>query len=325
MNTLYKYYSPRLDIIKYLENPTIKLSSTKSFNDPFEMSMANTLAEKLSKTFIKLISPKEEHNEYDQNEYTHEFKEISKNYGFVSLTETHRNILMWAHYAGSHEGFCIGYKNDFLSSKYDKSIESKNDEVNLLPLRVKYDKKRFDPAVYRQKMTYTQLITQAMTTKSDEWIYEKEHRCIVPIRIADKFMITDTSNKETVDSVERLIKGSSIEITNEKNTYKFKRGFPSWLPIGQSAFEVAFELNDSVLLKEIDINSVQSVYFGCKASPDIIEKTINLINKNPEKYNHISIYKYTTNKDEFDLDLKCILNEPSEFNIDDDLFNSFFL
>lgn len=322
MNILYKYYSPKLDIIKYLENPSVKLASTKSFNDPFEINIANALAKKLAESFVELISIDNQFNYGDIAEYTHLFKTISQDFGIVCLTETHRNILMWAHYASSHEGFCIGYKSNFLSS--GQTNQNSSVELNLNPNRVIYDKKRFDPSNYRDKKTFTELMIQAMTIKSDEWMYEKEHRCIVPTKLAERFTVTEGHSEETSKKINELIKTGNIVAAQNEHTYLFKKGKPPFIPIGLNTREIVSRIDGATLLKDIEITSIQSIYFGSKASQNIIDATIELIKTSPTKYGHISIYKYELNKDDFELDLKCLLNEPSEFNIEGSIFNSTF-
>ncbi|MGU5677957.1 DUF2971 domain-containing protein [Aeromonas hydrophila] len=322
MNILYKYYSPNLDIIKYLKNPTVKLTSTKTFNDPFEMNIAKPLAKMIAESFIKLISTDEGYYYGSAEEYINEFKTMSRNYGVISLTETHRNILMWAHYASSHEGFCIGYRSDFLST--EQSVDKNNSAHNLNPHRVIYDKRRFDPSNYSHKNTLHDLMIQAMTIKSDEWIYEKEHRCIVSKGLANRFIISGKVSQNTAALINRMIKDGHIKETDEEHTYLFNPQIPSSSIGSVISRDRIANIEDIVLLKDIDIKSIRSIYFGCKANTSTINDALKIIESSPAEYGHISVYRYSLNDDEFDLDLECLINEPPELNIESALFNFTF-
>ena len=70
-----------------------------------------------------------------------------------------KNLLMWAHYADGHKGFCVEY--DF-SSEFRKQMISLN--------RVHYD--TID--LSKEKLS----ITEAFAIKSKEWKYENEVRLI---------------------------------------------------------------------------------------------------------------------------------------------------
>lgn len=127
---LYKYCAPaRIDI---LQNGQIRFTQPPVFNDPFESAPA----------FLELASPKNlERNlemvsrmQVEQGRMTEETrqamlskfrswpKEMLNAFGplfiefsvrivhLLSLTEKYDNLLMWAHYAESREGFVIGFK-----------------------------------------------------------------------------------------------------------------------------------------------------------------------------------------------------------------------
>lgn len=116
MKVLYKYYSEIFDVVDHLKNPAIKLATTRSLNDPFEVQLSNELAKSLTHKRLKIF----DENLLKDNKFREDIKKsyqiISNQFGIISLTETHRNILMWAHYANSHKGVCIGYKKISLTN-----------------------------------------------------------------------------------------------------------------------------------------------------------------------------------------------------------------
>jgi len=103
------------------------------------------------------------------------FYEMSdKKFGILSLTSKFDNLLMWAHYANSHQGFVVEFKKNH-------SFFSQNDYINkfLGTLQaVTYSKER--PQDYLHDLN-TQKV---YLTKSDDWIYEEEYRMFLPLENA---------------------------------------------------------------------------------------------------------------------------------------------
>jgi hypothetical protein len=137
--------------------------------------------------------------------------------GVVCLTETRDNLLMWAHYANEHKGVVLSFpihqlqkfnifdsifpisecldNRCFLSECFDGKFH-----------RVKYRKQpkfkldKFDRCYsldYRTDLT--ELLFEIMLQKSDEWIYEKEHRAILHLAQADRVLILE--NEDTAPHV----------------------------------------------------------------------------------------------------------------------------
>ncbi|MGR5129690.1 DUF2971 domain-containing protein [Photobacterium swingsii] len=78
--------------------------------------------------------------------------------GYLSLSKTDKNILMWSHYAQNHEGFVIGF--DASHSYFDfgmTEVEYSDQRPYLNPLQGKQDASLF-------------------YTKSTDWAYEQEIR-----------------------------------------------------------------------------------------------------------------------------------------------------
>jgi len=96
--------------------------------------------------------------------------------GVLSLTEKPDNLLMWAHYAASHQGYCIGFSSnsDFFNRK-----RSEHDEFYHIR-KVVYDKNR----PYKPIADLTAQDT--FLTKSDDWEYEQEWRMLVSLNDANE-------------------------------------------------------------------------------------------------------------------------------------------
>ena len=80
-------------------------------------------------------------------------------FGILSLSESYDSILMWSHYARSHEGFVIGFNAD--SDYFTDAI------------RVVYSSER------AKRMSLVELTkTEVFCTKSKAWEYEREWRVV---------------------------------------------------------------------------------------------------------------------------------------------------
>jgi hypothetical protein len=185
MNTYYKYYSYLEP--EYFTDPTIKISQPYLLNDPFEQFLPEDAVEVILNDFIE-NDPEHKMTDEMIERLRETFHQMTSGTGIVSLSETHRNLLMWSHYADSHKGLCIGYKKDFLSSL--PPLESKTDRSKYTPVKVNYDSCRFDIEKYEhEKPIFIDIPLNSLITKSNDWIYEKEHRCLISFAWADKVVI----------------------------------------------------------------------------------------------------------------------------------------
>ncbi|MGG6325606.1 DUF2971 domain-containing protein [Vibrio cholerae] len=165
---LYKYMPLRMN---FFENFLLRCTPKSSLNDPFEalpsMGYWEQFFEKLSFCGDGEFSVLKE--QYLKDSYENDFGlDVFKEHGIISFSETHDNLLMWAHYADNHSGIVVGFDGNH---EWFKALH-----------RVRYRKERNtefmdfnDPYLY----------------KSDEWSYEKEHRLIVklsstPVQVASK-------------------------------------------------------------------------------------------------------------------------------------------
>lgn len=293
---LYKYY-PNVPI-NYFSAPTIKLSQIPFLNDPFEKYIseqaASVIAEKVYRNDI---------NDDFRGVFKKSFTLSKYEKGIVSLSETHRNILLWAHYANHHKGVCIGYNPNFLSSlpppkEYDSIVDK------IIPIKIKYDSSRFDEFEVNHELDINELAKEltlaSLTRKSDDWIYEKEHRCITPLKWADKIFIRNVLNlsERTLERhhnlIESLKKEDSNSITielNQSNRYL------------THDYVLEAEAN---FLKDIAPEHITSIHFGCQMEHKEVRSHIKEIKESRHNYNHLKIFKYTMNPDRFELDIEQI-------------------
>ena len=152
--------------LKCLQKNKLWLSTYESLNDPFDLSPFYIDYEKLAQYGY----PPEVISRFDNL-----LKYVSRDsIAICSLTQnTWKSMLMWAHYANNHRGFCIEY--EVLNSQYiwdvnyaTKRLALANSLINLL---IESYKGNMDNQ-------YFGLIIQQNLIKSIEWEYEHEYRIL---------------------------------------------------------------------------------------------------------------------------------------------------
>ena len=322
MRTLYKYYSEKLDVIKHLKNPSIKLATTASLNDPFEKQLSYQLTKTLSKIMLDDKFENEIQKEQLIQALSRAYIDISQSFGVVSLTETHENLLMWAHYASSHKGYCIGYNDDLFDEIY-KINHSKDDWHGIYkPEKVKYNSERFHKDDINMKSNENTLILNAMLKKSCDWKSEREHRSIIPFHFADRFTIPEDSEKN--EALTQKIKSDELHNVIQKSTESF--GYENILPRSNAAYSHVMErysgFDGVMIFKDIKLESINSIFIGSQVDQTEAVRIANLVNSNKEKYGHISVYKYNTHKNEFKIYTKGLANSRILDNIENELIET---
>ena len=211
---LYKYCS--FDRIDVLDRCLIRYTQPAAFNDPFEVrpyvSQLSSPAE-FEETIDGLLAA-ETIRVYDQladlpqNIVSYDFfqtelkkrredigqamhecagafvpmlrsimhRKLNELLGILSLAEKADDLLMWSHYATSHEGFVIGFDS---THRYFNAGRSPKDELYHLR-RVQYRERR--PQAPLTSLTSTDVFL----VKSTQWAYEREWRIIRPLADADE-------------------------------------------------------------------------------------------------------------------------------------------
>ena len=317
MKVLYKYYSESFDVVDHLKNPAIKLATTSSLNDPFEVQLSNELARNLTANRLKIFDEKLLKDRKFREDVRKSYRIVSNQFGVISLTETHRNILMWAHYANSHKGVCIGYKKTFIDELNHREHPISNEWRGIYtPEKIRYDSKRFESEI-NNEVTEHEAIMQAMLKKSDDWIYEKEHRCIVPFHMADRFKLI-RRNSNSINLITNKEELKQIEMISEEKGYKS-------ICTGFSHVKQMREIGrneDMIMLKDIDISSICSIFIGSKCSQETQNLIVNEIESNKPRYEHISVYKYHIHGNEFRLYTEGLVNPKILTDINDIFINT---
>ncbi|WP_440893369.1 DUF2971 domain-containing protein [Aeromonas dhakensis] len=291
MPTFYKYYDSFIESL--ILNPTIKLSSPMKLNDPFEKTISREVIEQ-----YKVHS----RNRKNINEIKKECEEYIHTSGIISLTENPRSLLMWAHYGNDHKGVCIGYKSEFITHNSHAVLPSSR-PFHAHPIKVNYDKVRFDEHTddirnINGDDLLNAILLKTLTTKGDDWIYEKEHRCILPIEWCDKLLISKPRNIEAESEHYWVVK----EAIKRKILCKKADGF--YYPVGDmpdNLIKYISRVDEVTILKRIDSSSIDSIFIGCEARQGLLTKIKTSIRNNPEELGHIRVFKYRKDRSKFEI------------------------
>lgn len=297
MDTYYKY--TKFFGSDYFKRPTIRISNPMFLNDPFESEAGNNLIHVIEDRFNRI--------QKGINKSRIEIKEIL-NYalranGIFSVSETPRNALMWAHYADEHSGLCIGFDDEIFNKNKLKN-EHWNSINTLLPQKVNYDNYRFDKQtiINSQEDTNKAIITHLLT-KSDDWIYEKEHRWIVPFYFSSSFKL-DLNHRDQTPSfnenitAEKLI-SELLELNMidriSKNEFKFNEKTTDTIIACVAAFKCI------IFLYEVDPRHIKSIHIGLRVSNKNVVDLYSTINDESLNLSHIKLYKLKLSDSRFEL------------------------
>lgn len=188
--TLYKYRSWSQPYHqKLLTENQVFLASPANLNDPFDASLPfrynpeDMTEENIFKKLIELgkqnwpdksdaelheIAYKRqssgvfENGDYWKEQHAESKASMHQTFGVLSTTTKNDNLLMWAHYADCHKGFCVGLNSSILFESIGGTIGRVNyaESFPMMPL-------------FGQN---SQHMVAMLNTKSLEWEYEDEYR-----------------------------------------------------------------------------------------------------------------------------------------------------
>ena len=307
----------RLD---FFDNLMIRASQKYALNDPFELRPSDKIK--------GARSNQDEFSSLSENSYF--------DYAVLSLTETNNNLLMWSHYADQHKGIVIefdmaqplfdSYKsspNTMLDENLDEEVidqedAKKKEAINAGVIqRVRYNSLRPD-------MNKFDNILEHFLVKSEEWIYEKEHRVILPLVAADRIIVREKylpeiehlaysaevlnkvpsgegmymiSLKEPLlEEARKLLPYDGDYVTSEDMQLSFVES------IINEYLQAISEDPSTVFLYKVPPKAIKSIYLGCKVSDDERKEVLNKINNSGLA--HVSVFQANTSSERFELEFK---------------------
>lgn len=199
---LYKYRSFNSYWRSILFDGLVYLPESSTLNDPFDCHIyvdikkfsdfMNGFASKYVFPGIPLTDIEKVYNPRMKYNLDKEYNSTRKNILLTCFSETVNSILMWAHYADSHKGFCIEYDTEKIDIEYrrflfpviyqrevydytdiaimnDLSYTKYMEIIKMQGIETEYELK---------DVTNNALIP--MLIKAQEWYYEREWRIVVP-------------------------------------------------------------------------------------------------------------------------------------------------
>lgn len=340
IENIYKYSPLRED---FFDNFLVRGSQKFSLNDPFELTPADSMR---SSDKGKCI-----------NSYF--------DYSVFSVSETHNNLLMWSHYADEHKGILIEFdpRKPIFERYFHKDVKAYKfiDEIkdgrtkkidedvflscfdNEIAIDVKESKKRRDINTgFLHRVRYNRSrpvidqyenILEHFLIKSDEWIYEKEHRIILPLFDADTIVVHKCHLDRLYDAT---MQGMNIKFqemeddmyllhiddilmedmlhffpeampykeNKSKNEFKSLSDFWKGLTYSQNLREISKDPR-TVFLYKVSPQAIKSVYIGCRAEKQDVENVIKKIEGNAS-LQHVDIYKASASSVRFELSFEPI-------------------
>lgn len=261
IKSLYKFMPCRSKGDCFFDNFLIRLSSRNSMNDPFEVLPSEESLYNFLRTYAHgaLGNTKEEITNSTlfkntiSNTTTGKQIDIFNKTGAICLTETKRNLLMWSHYADSHKGFVIELNTTHPFFHRPEADNNYHGRIH----RVIYD---------RERPKHINNWSDWFTFKSDEWIYEKEHRFLFSLYLSDECYKNENNVKQAI---------------NPRKTQEIYK-------------------NNYICLMKIPKDVIISVSFGAKTSPENKQRIVSTIKDNPDLA-HIKMYESKICTERYDL------------------------
>lgn len=199
---LYKYRSFNSYWKNILFDGLVFFPDSSTLNDPFDChiyvdtkkfsSFVNSFASKYVFPWIPLRDIEKEYNSRIKNNLDWQYEYTRKQILLTCFSENVNSILMWAHYADSHKGFCIEYDTEKMDTEYKQflfpviyqeevydytEIAIMNDlsyinymkTIKMMGIETEYELKDVSNNIYIP-----------LLMKAQEWSYEQEWRIVVP-------------------------------------------------------------------------------------------------------------------------------------------------
>lgn len=161
----------------FLKDPALRFTSPAEFNDPFEcFPKVEFSGASKAREFLK------EHNRLSKDMTQREVSaavarmlqtDVSQEFSVLCLSEVPDSILMWGHYARSHEGCVLGFDSDLINAFRGSETPHRSGKVLYAQQKPVLPYPQHD--VFEENLG-------VLFTKSLTWEYEKEWRVVLKRR-----------------------------------------------------------------------------------------------------------------------------------------------
>jgi hypothetical protein len=266
------------------EDGFIRLTQRSALNDPFEAVYCADGLNDLVNHFDYRTAFDDDYKEVSFSQY---IENTIDKVGIISLSESKDNLLMWAHYAAEHKGVVIGISSfgstNIFSNLFLPSALTSSSLIDYTP---------FDghirPIMYRKGLRYrndrfdfdysnicveggSRILSEVFLQKSEEWIYEKEHRIILRLEQADKAIIYNLKELKNTKIKNDIHAFKWARFNRKNNFYEIKLN-----EIGDEHYRLAVSSslaslsNDSrnIYLMKLNSSAIRHCLFGLNCSFD---------------------------------------------------------
>lgn len=304
----------------FFEEGFIRLSQPSVLNDPFEAAFCRKSLDELASNFDEPTSWDPEFGKLKFSEYV----DLRMHHiGVISLTESKENLLMWAHYADEHRGIVAGV---VYHPRFGSIFENLFRADCLINSALGEEWSQFDgtptPVFYRKGLRYRndkfdydysnisaegadRILYEVFLQKSDEWIYEQEHRVILRLEQADRVIIPDINSigNEKIENMIRVSSYSNLNASASHYTVNLCE-----IADETERMVVAMELAKlsknpkTVYLMKLSSSSINNCLIGLKSK---FTKS-DIQGKHACSTGHLDIWKATRNLDYYSIEFEEI-------------------
>lgn len=275
----------------FFKDGYIRLTQRSALNDPFEAVYCRNSLNDLVRYFDDKTVFDIDHKQVNFHQYIE--NNIDK-VGVICLSESKDNLLMWAHYAKEHKGVVAG-----ISSFGHSNIFNKLFMPSSLTSPFLIDYTPFNgvarPIMYRKGLRYrndrfdfdysnicveggARVLSEIFLQKSDEWIYEKEHRIILRLEQADKAIICNLHDLQNSKIKNDIVSAEWTKFNEKKNSYEI-----SLMEIDDEyrRYVVASSLaelsknNENIYLMQLNSSAISHCLLGLKCNVNISDLNVD--------------------------------------------------
>ncbi|WP_218573538.1 DUF2971 domain-containing protein [Rheinheimera lutimaris] len=311
----FKYMSSPRSIF---EDGFIRLTQRSALNDPFEAVYCKDGLDDLVSNFDYQTAYDFEYKEVSFHQYIEKY--IDK-VGVICLSESKDNLLMWAHYANEHKGVVVGIFDFGPQNIFDNLFLP-----SLLTSRSLIAYNPFDgvirPIMYRKGLRYrndrfdfdysnvcseggARVLSEIFLQKSEEWIYEKEHRIILRLEQADKAVIYNLDELKNEKIKSDIVSAEWTNFDKVSNSYeillnKIKDEILRYV-VSSSLADLSGN-SKNVYLMKLGSGAARHCLFGLNCS---LEKS-QLATEQAQSFGHLEFWRALKNNDYYCLEFEQI-------------------
>lgn len=179
VTSLFKYSPIGKNQLSALSQSKIWYSKPARFNDPFDTKFyvtgrKHTYAPTIPPSTIgKSMNDALVFTKQSLNPQLAKFQQGIEKLGILSLAQSHKNLLMWAHYANDHKGMCIEFTRD--------SASELTDEEAIRPIHYTDNHPTLSTQSLKSQDSIEASMKRILYAKSEHWKYEQEWRHIIDV------------------------------------------------------------------------------------------------------------------------------------------------